>query len=187
MTPSASFLISDCIFTLSSKLKAIHYVYVRFGNSFTILVSTHLQNFRWSKDSHDYQSGVNQHFAVRNTEPATLPYLAGSILSFLKFHVIPRSLCLRKQRREKLSAERSHEAVGLWARTSHLREKDEIPHPWGLGAGIISHRIATIIARQSIPRASLLGVQSIQLQSIRFWGGPHAWFPALLSPPWNFE
>lgn len=138
-------------------------MYVRYGNSFTILVSTHLQNFCRSKDGHAYQSGVNQHFAVRNTEG--LANLAGSILSFLKFHVIS---CLRRQRGEKLSTERSHEPVGLWARPSHLREKDEIPHPWGLGAGSISHRIATIIARQSIPRASLLGVQSIQLQSIRF-------------------
>lgn len=64
---SALLLISDYIFTLSSKLKAIHYRYVRYGNSFKILFSTHLQDFCWFSEHCTYWSGVNQHFGLRNT------------------------------------------------------------------------------------------------------------------------
>lgn len=141
-------------------------MYVHYGSSFKILFSTHFQNFCWFNGCHNYPSGINQHFAVRNTEGLATP--KGSILYFLKFQVISWPHGLRRWGREKLSSGRQCETVGLLPRTSQLRGKGETPHPWVVAT---SRTVTTIIGRLSVPKAGLLGMQPVWLQSLWLWEG----------------
>lgn len=132
---SASFLISNCIFTLSSKLKAIHY-----RNSFKIPFSAHLQNFCWFNECPTYQSCVNQHFAVGNTlGPAELTM---SSWYFLKFQVLSSPPHLSLGTRGELSPGRQRDLWGMCPRLYTSRRRGKWPI---LGSGNISGRITTSI------------------------------------------